>query len=343
LCSYRISTPNELLDERRRRQEAEETLALLREKTKEKFFALKNENESLKRMITELSEQRSNDSEWLGLQESLRAIENERKALQDENENLKKQISDLNEPYDRQFHGIPKVTVSTDGSEKVWAILTTRVFRTEMESTFPQPLDLQVGILRKEISDLRTTVKQMEVELDTTRARAGISEAKATAAELRLAEAEAAAAAAAETADVARSASAERQGSMQILLDRKMQLPWSLEKERLERMIDQLEDSLEAEQRKSRDFADELTELRKRLRTHEENSSLISSDETKILYAKNVFSKLFSLAPQGCPEFEQLLLVLCAFFQVPVEDAAGERRLRLQAATSSRMPSLFSF
>lgn len=312
--------------ERRRREEAETTLALLREKTKEKFFALKNENEALQKTISELSEQRSNDSDWLGLQDSLRALDHERKVLKEENTTLKHDLASFRGSYDRQLHGPPVHAISS--GERLWVITAdSRAFETAKQPDFPEPLDEQVEHLSREIADLR---ERLRTQSDTSKSL------KATI----------------ELLETSRPPSRkpalvlEREFSVTCIsrveepdspvFERRLKSPWIFERERLEKLLDQLEDSLEEERRKTRDLDDELTELRRRLRTHEENSSLTSADDTKILYAKNVFSKLFALAPRGCPEFEQLLLVLCAFFNVPLDEAAEQRRLRLDGPGKSR-------
>jgi hypothetical protein len=87
--------------------------------------------------------------------------------------------------------------------------------------------------------------------------------------------------------------------------------PWALERDRLRDAVKAAEDALARERETIVAERQELQELRER------RAALSSAeDTTKVIYAKNIFSNLLNLAPDGPPEFEQLLAVLSTFFGV---------------------------
>ena len=109
--------------------------------------------------------------------------------------------------------------------------------------------------------------------------------------------------------------------------------PWALERDRLRQSVQAAEDALAREQAAAAADRRELQSLR------ETKMAMASAeDPTKVIYAKNVFSNLLALAPDGPPEFEQLLSVLTVFFGVS-SVAVESRKTRQQAQARS----FFSF
>jgi hypothetical protein len=254
-----------LAAERAARKEAETTLALLREKTKEKFLGLKTENEELKWEIEKLKavialaehEEDIHANEWNSLKDSIKALEQENGLLR----SSKKKPMLVQDSSEMTFFSDPSSSTKLSCRQ-------LRIFSDQKICIFPS---------------FSTPLISSYSDHDGK----------------------------------------DSHGSMTPPVlgpERSRLTAWSLERDRLRERIIELENRIEKDSLLLSDSKDLNVQLRLRLKQVETDLAVLSKqDNTQILYAKNVFEKLYHAAPKGNPEFDQLLLVLAAFFGISSE------------------------
>ena len=350
---------SEVLAAKSAQNDAESTLLLLREKTREKFLALKNENETL---TLQLSEERgkpksvvSNDS--AGKNEQIANLKSIILSMQGEYENVKLKLSSLSkeqeelmeivnrlrkrehelngelalfkDEYNNKKDGRIILTIQNDGI--LWGLSEKdKWFKMSAEQPdLPKSIDYKLKEALDTNVQLASDLKDTKFEFDQV-----VSENKNKSAEIvslnksieNLMKESSAKVVTMNCGEHTPPSIVGSSYSVPTTPPHTTPLPmaaWALERQRLQRAVIAAEQSLHAEMESRTRLLIELESLKKDLLKSNENQQLMSSsqDSTKVLYAKNIFLKLTSIAPGGSPEFEQLLLVLAAFFQIPVNDA----------------------
>jgi len=292
------------------RAAAEATLQLLREKTKEKFLRLKEENEALKRGGPGGEDLRG---ERDFLEERLALVSAERSELADAASRLRRNETVLLRKIADMEISSSSFEPARDGAITLSVETSAGIFGFAEKSR---------KMFNLEISPLPTLQEELRAAAAAESHRAheefGILKDSLTQEISRLMD---------EIASFPKCAPATEVAAPTMTLVEPPPLsPWALERDRLREAVRAAEDELALDRAASSADRRELQELR-------EARTLINAteDTTKVIYAKNIFSNLLNLAPDGPPEFEQLLSVLATFFGVS-SVALESRRARQQTS-----------